>query len=368
MNTKPVPHPSFFIDTQLTDTIRHFAPEAERLGRLHPQQLSIIYDEKWFNLFVPKDFGGLQLTLPEGLRIEESLAWADGSTGWTITLCSGANWFIGFLPPETAADIFTNNKVCLAGSGRASGTARIVDDEFVVSGYWHYATGAAHATVFTANCLIEQDGAVIKNEDGSPRINSFIFLNEEVMLHEDWNSMGMVATSSHSFEVKELRLPKNRCFAINEKQAVLDDPIYKYPFLQFAEATLAVNISGMGNRYLDLFEAITKKRATDAGFSKETIASLFIRLQDAKRLFQDARQLFYKVIQRSWDEHSKGFSAARLKEVSEVGRELAATTRRLVDELYPYGGLVMSNRDSEINRVWRNLHTASQHPLLLFPL
>ena len=95
MNTRTVPHPSFFIDEHIIDTLRKYAGEAERAGSLNPQQLSIIYKEHWFNLFVPKEYGGLELSLPEALSIQEALAWADGSTGWTVTLCSGANWFIG---------------------------------------------------------------------------------------------------------------------------------------------------------------------------------------------------------------------------------------------------------------------------------
>jgi len=368
MNPNPIPHPSFFIDAHLTDTIRHFATEAEKTGKLHAQQLSIIYEQKWFNLFVPQEYGGLHLSLTEGLKIEESLAWTDGSVGWTVTLCSGANWFVGFLQPEIAGIIFNTNKVCLAGSGRSSGIAKMIDDGYDISGYWHYATGAANATAFTANCIIEKEGVIIRNEDNSPLVSSFIFLREEVKVHEDWNSIGMVATSSHSFEVKGLQVNKNRRFLIDEKLAVLDGPVYQYPFLQFAETTLAVNSSGIACRYIDLFEVIIKERETNKSNSKEIIDSLILRLTEARKQLQEIRQLFYETVQQSWNEYNESriFECDTLKEVSKVSRKLASTARKLVDELYPYSGLVAANRDSEINRVWRNLHTASQHPLLLF--
>ena len=54
MKPKNIPRPSFFADAQFTGTIRKFAAEAESSGSLHPQQLSIIYNEGWFNLFVPQ--------------------------------------------------------------------------------------------------------------------------------------------------------------------------------------------------------------------------------------------------------------------------------------------------------------------------
>ncbi len=367
MNTKTVPHPSFFIDDHITNTIRKYAAEAERKGSLNPQQLSVIYKEHWFNLFVPKEYGGLGLSLPEALSIEEALAWIDGSTGWTVTLCSGANWFIGFLDPETAEMIFNSKKVCLAGSGRVNGIAKMENDEYEITGKWPYATGAAHATAFTANCLLEKDGEVLKNNDGSDLTASFIFLRDEVSLYEDWKEMGMIATSSNSFEVKKLKVNKNRRFVIDEKRTVLPDKIYQYPFLQFAEATLAVNISGMAIHYLDLFEGIIQERNQDSHYTNEQLLSLSLRHDTAKTQLNEARQLFYKTIQRSWNEGkgSKDFSAETLKDVSIVSRELAATSRKMVDEMFPYCGLDAADHDTEINRVWRNLHTASLHPLLL---
>src|SRR5450432_2645066 len=112
MNT--IPHPSHFIPAALADTINQSSGEAERYGSLHPRQLALIYEQRWFSLFVPLSRGGLGLSLPEGLELEEGLAWADGSTGWTVTLCGGANWFIGFLQPAIAWELFSDQRVCLA--------------------------------------------------------------------------------------------------------------------------------------------------------------------------------------------------------------------------------------------------------------
>ena len=156
MNKEKIPHPSAFINSKLTEDIRSLASGAENTGSLQPGQLAIIYEQKWFNLFLPGKYPGLQLSFPAALQIEEGLAWVDGSTGWTVTLCAGANWFVGFLHPDIADLIFNTDKVCLAGSGRPSGTASITGDGYEITGHWKYATGSAHATAFTANCIIEK--------------------------------------------------------------------------------------------------------------------------------------------------------------------------------------------------------------------
>src|SRR5882762_133102 len=103
---KIIKHPAEYISPKLVKAIRDLAGEAEQLKQLHPLQLAIIYEQKWFQLFVPKAYHGLELNLPEALQLEEALAWTDGAVGWNVTLCAGAGWFIGFLDPGLASDIF----------------------------------------------------------------------------------------------------------------------------------------------------------------------------------------------------------------------------------------------------------------------
>ena len=361
------PHPSFFIDSPSVNVIRQYAAEAEWMRSLHPGQLAVIYHNRWFNLYVPEEYGGLNLSLPEGLQIEEALAWADGGVGWTVTLCSGANWFIGFLQQDTAATLFRSEKVCLAGSGRPSGIARMINaDEFEISGSWPYATGAAHATAFTANCHIEKDGHILQ-EDGTPIVATFIFLRSEVRIQDDWKGMGMMATSSNSFEVSGLKVNKNRRFEIDENKTILPDKIYQYPFLQFAESTLAVNMSGMAIHFMDLFEENLKERNLSEHFTEDRRQALFLRCEAARHKQQEARDHFCQTLQTSWHEwdENKHLTTPALENVSHVSRHLSVTSREVVDELFPLCGLVASNPASAINRVWRDLHTACLHPLLL---
>lgn len=359
-------HPENFIASEITDVIRHNAAEAEKLVRLHDKQLEVIYHQHWFNLFVPKIFGGLELSLPDGLRIEEGLACADGSTGWTVTLCSGANWFIGFLDAGAGKGIFANPKVCLAGSGKVSGIAKITGNGYEISGLWKYASGAPHATVFTANCVIEKDGVFLKDDFGNPLVNSFWFWRSEVVIHEDWNCMGMIATASHSFEVQQLHVPRDRAFVINSANTVLKHPVYKFPFLQFAETTLAVNMSGMAVRFLDLAEKLWYEKALHGDDGIKDVKVIQGKIEKAGTRLNTARKLFYTTVEKAWSELllTDTINETLLNELSKACHHLAKNAREIVDGLYPYCGLIAANHDSEINRVWRNLHTASQHSLL----
>src|SRR5690606_11210465 len=106
-------HPEPPIPDELIAQLRRFAYQAEVQGVLTAEQLAIIYHHRWFKLFVPASLGGLELSLPEGVLLEEELARIDGSLGWTVTLCAGANLFVGYMDRAVGETIFADAEVCL---------------------------------------------------------------------------------------------------------------------------------------------------------------------------------------------------------------------------------------------------------------
>ena len=353
-------HPSQILPEEYPSIITATAQEAEHLRDLHPDQLNMIYREGWFKMLISKEAGGLGLSLPEVLRLEEALAWADGSTAWVVTLCSGAGWFAGFLQPSQVAEMLSDDRVCFAGSGAVTGIATVIDGGYEISGLWKYASGCLHATIFTANCFIHKDGHAVLGDHGSPAVGTFWFRKEEVQIHHHWNTMGMIATGSHSFEVNGIRVDVDRRFVIDAKHATMKDPVYQYPFLQLAETTLSINLSGMSCRFLDLCRELFLKRIRETeGVDRQSL------LLKANEEIYKFRLEFYSAVQSSWDVCVKGgiIPESVWEEVSKHSYALARKSLELVDRLYPHCGLMAADTREEINRVWRNIHTASQHAL-----
>lgn len=350
------------------EKIKNFVAKAETEGKLTVEMLEIAYSQNWFKLFVPAAYGGAGKKLPEILRLEEEVAKADGSLGWTVTLCAGAAWFAGFLDPELAKEVFAEREVCFAGSGAVGGTATESPNGYLINGHWKYASGALHATVFTANCVMQnQDGDEILDEDGVPRIMSFILKKQEVNILSGWSYFGLISTGSHAFEVRNLEVPKNRSFKINSDIKV-DDEGFDYPFLQLAETTLAVNSLGMARHFVELVDDYFFKRSGLQRYNSEQITYFKSELLACKNRMSIVKQSFYQSFDASWNQliANKKINENQLLEVSKWSRELAHTCWQVVQKLYPYCGLEAAKRDSEINRVWRDIHTASQHSLLTF--
>ena len=346
-------HPAGFLDPATIAALRAPAPAAESARKLDDRQLAVIRERKWFKLFVPAQWGGLGLTLPQALELEEALAWVDGSTAWVVTLCGGAGWFAGFVDPAIRDELFASAETCLAGSGAVGGTAEVTGDGYLINGHWPHASGAEHATTFTANCLLTRGGQPLLDAGGGRQVAAFALARDEVTVHRTWNSMGMAATGSHAFEVRQVAVPAVRRFHIEARRATLPDLVYQYPFLQLAEATLAVNLSGLAVRFLELAaESVAQPIGNASGLAQTQLLAarreLFAAVDESWRLLQDE-----KII----PERSLG-------RVSRASRQLAAVSRQAVDTIYPLCGLRAADLGSEINRVWRNLHTAGQHALL----
>jgi alkylation response protein AidB-like acyl-CoA dehydrogenase len=348
--------------------VSELAPISEQYGKLHPEILELAYQQEWFKLYVPKVYGGPARILPEILRLLEELAYLDGSLGWTVTLCSGAGWFAGFLDPALAKEVFANREVCFAGSGAVGGTAVKTHNGYVVNGHWNYASGALHATIFTANCNLQnEDGTPILSDEGEQVIKSFILFKDEITILPGWSYFGLIATGSHAFEAKDLQVPLNRTFQIN-RDIKVDIPGFDYPFLQLAETTLAVNSAGMAKHFLQLTEEYFYGRTGIKRYKEHQMLYFDIEFKRCKTEFEQARNEFYEAFDFSWVSlmNKKSIDEKLLKNVSLASRKLAHTSRKITDTLYPYCGLAAAKKESEINRVWRDIHTASQHSLLTF--
>jgi alkylation response protein AidB-like acyl-CoA dehydrogenase len=348
--------------------LESLAPEAESAGFLTPVQRALVHRRGWLKMLAPRSAGGAELALPAAVRLEEKIAAIDGSLGWVVTLCAGAGWFAGFLPPSVARGIIGTRRVCVAGSGAPTGYADLDGEGFRVSGRWDYASGAPMATHFTLNAVLREHGQVLLDDAGAARIRAFIVPAKNVVVDPSWASIGLRASASHSYRIDDQWIGAENGFAIDPAQATACGPLYRFPFMSLAFVTLSVNLAGMARHFLRLAEpAIARRRHPMTGLQLIDMPGVAARLARAGDELEAARSRFYRLLDDAWEQVVRGHSlsadeAAGLREAS---LELAGVARLAVDEIYPYCGLYAAHAQSEINRVWRDFHTATQHTLLL---
>lgn len=304
--------------------------------------INTITESHWLNIWVPEKFGGLNLSLTDGLTVLKDLAQADGSLGWMVTLCSGANYFVRNLEPSAAGKQFSKSAF-FGGSGMVGGTAEQTADGYILNGKWKYATGAPYLTHFTLNAWITEHGESITDSDRKQQFRSFIVAAQDVKIIEDWHTMGMKATATHSFEIENIFVPAEHTFAYNHFYG--HEMLDRIPFLTFADITLAVNFIGMAHH---LSEAFSEGDPAGIGFSS--------RITEAEnQLFSTVKEIENEL------ECRRSFGETKIAAIHTQCRE---TVQRLTDETlkaYMKLGITGCSAGSEFNRVFRDFFTATQH-------
>ncbi len=362
-----IQHPETLIPAAALQQLRAAAPATEAQQQLPADTLALIYQNRWFHILVPAAVGGLELALPDTVRLFEALAWADANVGWCVNLGAGANIFAGYLSESTAATIFAPAATCCAGSGAVTGTARKVPGGYQVNGRWKYASGSAHATHFTANChLLAEDGTPLL-EDDVQVFRSFIFPAAQVTIHDTWQVIGLKATSSNDFEVEDIFVPEAQVFSLLQASSFARGPLYRFPFEQMAVVNMACMLTGMAIHFADLYRelVIHKQPMHSDQLLAEDERALAIESK-ATSAFYTAREHMYHTLQLTWKEYETGSTAgpALLSALSRDARKAAQEARNLINALYPLCGMSIVNPASALNKVWRDAAAAGQHYLL----
>ncbi|KIL37543.1 hypothetical protein SD71_02680 [Cohnella kolymensis] len=332
------------LSDRLVHEVRENAAGIESAGSLSPGILDYIYEAKLFKLFVPEALEGLGAGLPEALRVFDQAAWVEGSFGWLVTIGAGGGFFAATLPSEQSRKLFGGRKAVVAGSGHANGIATPVDGGYRVSGQWKYCSGSTYASMFTANCKID------RGLGGDAEIRSFVFMPEQVKIIRDWKSFGLKATDSHSIAVEDAYVPAERTFDIFSTPHY-DDPIFRYPFVPFAQTSFAAVCIGLCRHFLEEARSFAAARQADWGTTQPArLTALTRMLDDKERAYQQAAERFYDTVDRTW--------------AGRCSRQAARVSLECAHAIFPLLGMAALMEDHVLNRIYRDLHTVTQHTML----
>lgn len=305
-----------------------------------------IHQERLLQIWVPKVYGGLGLRLNQGLKILFDWSKIDGSLGWMLTLCSGANFFSRNLKPEIAKELFSDAKTCFGGSGMVGGTAeKQTDGTFLINGLWHFATGAPHLSHFTLNARLTENGKPLLDESGSEMIRSFVISKNQAEIIPNWKSMGMKATGTYSFTVENVKVSEDYSFIYDE--FFTNDVLDKIPFRIFADLTLLVNYLGMASHFAE--EAIKIRPHLDLNFFNERIE------QAMKKVIEFADEI------ESLLNDSTLIISEKQTEIHDYSSVLVESLSHQILEIYFQLGIKGSHTDSAVYQVFCDYFTATQH-------
>src|SRR5690606_19334432 len=328
---------------ELLPLVRAEAAAGEAQGRTTPALLAELHARRLFRLFVPRSIGGEELPLVPALEIFELVSSADGAAGWTVMIGAGAGLFGAFLPPASAREILGPDDAVIAGSGAPHGTAREVDGGYRVSGRWSYASGARHATWFTANCVVhDPDGRPRRTASGEPLVRAVAVPAAEVQIHSTWDVVGLRGTGSEDFEIADRFVPSEHTFSALADPPVEQGPLYRVPFVSLAELSFAAVALGIARGALEEFRALARtKRPLGATEPLAADPDVRVRYARAEGAVRASRALVFEEAARTWETVERGDTVDSLAQLSVrlACVDAARRSARAVDELHARAGM-----------------------------
>ena len=361
-------HPMLRAVRELIPTIRAAAGEIERARRLTPEIVDALKAAGVFRMAMPREWGGPEVDLLTQTRIIETLAYADGSTGWCAMINSDGGYYSAFLDQSVAREIFHDLDAPTASSLVFSGDAIAVDGGYRVSGRWPFCSGCQHSQWFVGMCNVVENGAPRLNEKGYPE-RRFCFMSmAEGEILDTWHTTGLRGSGSNDFAVKELFIPEERSCVVWPRMR-RSGPLYSYPLL-FAYNLPGVTL-GIAQNAIDTFvETAARKQTTMSNLTGQKVmlreeAYVQSAVARAEAMVGSARCYLYETMGSLWQSLVDGVQPS----VTQRARFRIAivnaheTSVEAVQSLYKCYGGASVYASGPFDRCLRDVLTINQHTM-----
>jgi len=243
----------------LLPSIRARRAEIEQTRQMPRDLIDDLSRTGLFSLSVPRAIGGQEATPFEILDAIETIAAADGSTGWCSMIGVGNNLTAGYLNETGAKDVYADPNMPSAGIAAPAGAATRVDGGVRVSGRWPFGSGITHCTWLWAGCVVMENGAPRMTPHG-PEIIHVCMPVSSIQIHDTWFVSGLCGTGSHDVSVQDLYVPERRIFSLFDSSTHRPEPLYQLPPLGWFVSQLVSVSLGIARGALDEFVALAQSK------------------------------------------------------------------------------------------------------------
>ncbi|MGE0687450.1 MAG: acyl-CoA dehydrogenase family protein, partial [Dehalococcoidia bacterium] len=318
-----------------------------------------------FKLWQPKYLGGAEIDLHTALEITEQLARFDGSTAWNFMIGLQSSALLGFMPEHVVREMMADEPMAtLGGSGQPGGIAVPVEGGYRITGRWAFTSGSNHTRWICGNCRID-DGSE-PNPEAPPDLRMFWFRSDQYEVLDTWYTMGLRASGSHDFEVKDVFVPADRFVSgMLTKSPYQTGTIYQTRVVLLLLPTFASVAIGIAREALDEFVKLAQKkkptRATRLLAEYDSIAQTIGRAEAKINAAHD--YLHGAMCERLWSamKAGNGDDEALAVDVFYAGAFACQMANEAVEVLQDAAGGTGIYESSPLERCFRDVHMVSKH-------
>jgi 3-hydroxy-9,10-secoandrosta-1,3,5(10)-triene-9,17-dione monooxygenase len=360
---------------ELVERARKIAPrlktrafDADKARRVPDVSIHELLDAQLFQILVPRRFGGFEQRFSTVLDVGLELARGCGSTAWLYCLLCNHHWILAQYPPEAQEEVYGRNghaffPQTVSGKG---GTARPVNDGYVISGQWSFATGIDFSDWVSGTVSLAKENPHPLQD----RLN-FIARTSEVEVIDTWFTSGMRATGSRDFILKEVFVPSRRVVSQADmlggrtpgRKALPEYVMLGAPYFSVLLSAVLGPLLGLTLRTIEEFVTYTMSRVGIGGINHANRSSTQMKLGYAQARYDAMYRVARAIFEEMEDSLLKGQKISAEQKIRNrrdaafVGDECT----KIVDFLISSAGSRGQTDNSPFQMIQRDVHTIRTH-------
>jgi alkylation response protein AidB-like acyl-CoA dehydrogenase len=341
------------------------ADRAEELRQMPQENVDLLKGIRMHHAFLPKAYGGLEVSLPEFAECVVALSGACCSTAWAFSLLCTHNHQLAMFSKECQDDIWGDNIDATACSSIAPlGRYEEADGGIRFSGNMSWSSGSDHAewALFGFNRMV--DDKKVYCFAAVPRADYEII--------DDWYAMAVKGSGTKTLKVENVFVPEHRISVTKEMMEgkskgfglYPDSKIFYTPYRPYFASGFAAMALGTAERMLAIYREYNSKRIRAyTGAEVKVSIPMLTRLAESTHQVDAARAYLEKTWQ-AHKEHGENHEYPT-KETLTYWRTNQAYAIKMCNEATDrlWKGLGASNwmLAREGQRVWRDNHITAAH-------
>jgi len=243
--------------------------EAERLTHIPVDIHEKFLANRFYDMFVPSLYGGLEVAPKTFFEVCKELARGDMGSAWCFALAANhalhvASWY----PKDVQDRAFGNGDFRAASVSAPTVKAQRTEGGYILNGVVDYCSGIPYSTWYLGQCMVQQE------DDSAPLMGLFLAPEKTFERLHNWgDSIGLKATGSESirftdaFVEADLVIEDANMIDIGVKDGTLGSQLHGNPMYAgrgLLTFTLSLASLAVGGLYqaLDEFERLMRTRKT----------------------------------------------------------------------------------------------------------
>ena len=342
--------------------------ETERDRRMPNEVIEALRSSGLMKLCRHKRWGGAEADPMTFVDVGRELARGSGSLGWIFSVLGFHEYYLGFASQQLQQDVWgADPDAFVCDSFAPVGKTERVADGYLVTGTWRFASGIEWSSwIGVGGMAVAPDGDHVEHL-------LFFVSSDDLVIHDDWNTMGLRGTASRSVEIQQVFVPDHRVLALgriagpNRGDVVDDGPLWRMPLMTMQGLAILTPSVGIAQRVVDEFSVWTKARIRpyEGGAASREAPAAQIALAAAATQWDATWALAQKYAQEGWDRAIRGEDWVLSEEERSVlfswRGYIARSSIELSDQLFIGSGAMALFETHPLQQVFRDVHSTGVH-------